>query len=613
MRSNIRPLMPAGLNAGPGDDLLVYRLAEQPVGAHDTWNGGQGHDTLELVFTPAQLATPGFLESLAQQLQAFRDMVAAQALPTGELSAAQDARFTFTFGDWQLSVSRIEEIHVAPTLASANLRVTEGGTVSVGWANLGYSDPGAANVVMSAVWVQGGYFEVLDGGAWGQARSFTGAQLLGGEVRFVHDGGEFAPVVYLRASEGGQISNTVRAAVDFTPVNDVPEIRAVTLATVAANLAAVRLAQQNFGIVDDDASPAALTLWVSDAQGGGIYRAASATTLATELVTSFTWEELGAGRIWWKTDGTTTADQFTLRVSDGQATSAPFVVSAGLAVTGSPGPDTLAGSEQGDMMMGLAGDDQLRGLGGADIIDGQGDNNELWGDDGDDQLIGGSGRDALHGGDGDDTLNGLGGNDLLLGDDGQDTLFGGQGNDTLEGGAGADICLVGPGDDTADGGDGDDQIFGADGNDTLRGGAGDDLLQGELGADILDGGDGNDLLFGGQGVDTLTGGAGQDHFIFGAALQAADGTPNNADVITDFQHAEGDMIVLRTLVGSAFQALAGMDTGEVVGNYVLYDAATGTLTYDPDGQAGPAQAVAFAMLENKPAAMGAADFLVAAV
>jgi hypothetical protein len=82
---------------------------------------------------------------------------------------------------------------------------------------------------------------------------------------------------------------------------------------------------------------------------------------------------------------------------------------------GTPGNDTLTGTQFDDHLFGLAGNDVLRGLGGNDT------------------LCGGAGRDRLSGGEG---------NDQLLGNDGNDTLIGAAGADAFEGGAGNDLMVV---------------------------------------------------------------------------------------------------------------------------------------------------------------------------
>ncbi|NET30946.1 MAG: calcium-binding protein [Cyanothece sp. SIO1E1] len=78
-------------------------------------------------------------------------------------------------------------------------------------------------------------------------------------------------------------------------------------------------------------------------------------------------------------------------------------------------------------------------------------------------------------------------------------------------------------------------ITSANGNDTLLSGQGNDSLTGS---------DGDDFLDGGLGQDTLTGGQGADTFALAAVALAAD--PTLADIVTDFDAAEGDQIGLTT-------------------------------------------------------------------
>lgn len=63
-----------------------------------------------------------------------------------------------------------------------------------------------------------------------------------------------------------------------------------------------------------------------------------------------------------------------------------------------------------------------------------------------------------------------------------------------------------------------------------------EVLTGTAGSDTIDGGAGNDTIVGGTGTDYLTGGRGADTFIFGERSQY--------DIITDFNSAEGDRIML---------------------------------------------------------------------
>lgn len=191
-------------------------------------------------------------------------------------------------------------------------------------------------------------------------------------------------------------------------------------------------------------------------------------------------------------------------------------------IVGTPGDDSLDGTNDRDFIHGLEGNDTINGLVGNDVIYGNRNGDPF-----------NSGDDVLDGGNGDDRI---------LGQDGNDIIRGGRGGDSLDGGAGSDILLeYASGDvtlsNTPTGGQlksssGTDSfvsmeaviIQGGNANDTfdaqnfstrvtLKGNAGDDILRGGFDNDLLDGGAGNDVLdavlF---GIDTLIGGAGNDTY-----------------------------------------------------------------------------------------------------
>lgn len=212
---------------------------------------------------------------------------------------------------------------------------------------------------------------------------------------------------------------------------------------------------------------------------------------------------------------------------------------------GTPGADTLPGTDDPDILFGLDGDDSLDALGASDAV---------FGGAGDDTLSGGPGDDLVRGGGGDDSLRGdastgpfpaeaggTPGRNLVLGDEGNDTVFAGYGEDTVLGGAGNDLIFgwgLGPptpsGAEFFEGDDDGDALLGGDGNDSVRGGGGDDLMSG---------GAGDDTLQGGYDVDTLSGGAGEDLFLFGregvTGFDIAGGVgEGNRDVVTDFRSGE---------------------------------------------------------------------------
>ena len=80
----------------------------------------------------------------------------------------------------------------------------------------------------------------------------------------------------------------------------------------------------------------------------------------------------------------------------------------------------------------------------------------------------------------------------------------------------------------------------------IKGSGKNDVLVGSSGSDTIDGGAGNDTITGGVGNDTLIGGRGADTFVMGAR--------SGFDMITDFNAAEGDRVLL-DLGGSANKAV----------------------------------------------------------
>jgi serralysin len=161
-------------------------------------------------------------------------------------------------------------------------------------------------------------------------------------------------------------------------------------------------------------------------------------------------------------------------------------------------------------------------------------------------------------------------------------------------------------------------LYGTSGDETLRGTAGSDViyglggadnLYGEAGSDTIDGGNGNDYLYGGYGPNVLSGGAGNDKFVFNTALKGG------VNQVTDFAHGydsfrleNGVFTALTTtgqLASSAFYSgTAAHDSTD----RIIYNPATGALTYDADGN-GSGAPVQFALLGTG-LTMSAADFLV---
>jgi Ca2+-binding RTX toxin-like protein len=330
-------------------------------------------------------------------------------------------------------------------------------------------------------------------------------------------------------------------------------------------------------------------------------------------------------------------------------------------ITGSNvGNDTLTGDGLANFLYGYGGNDILNGGAGADTLVGGLGDDTYYIDIATDVVteIAAQGTDTVYSSitttlianvenlvlTGTAALNGTGNtlNNTISGNSGNNSLNGGDGNDILVGGAGTDTLVGGLGNDTyyVDNiGDITDEVTGG-------GGVGDyvyssvsltaaqgierlyltgatainatgrdvqhDILTGNTAANVLSGLSGNDILIGGFGNDTLTGGSKADIFRFDTTLNVA----TNRDTITDFvvvddtiqlENAIFTALITTGVLGTALfknLSLGAIDADD----RIVYNGATGALSYDADGS-GVTAAIQFAQLTGNPV-LTAADFIV---
>jgi len=208
---------------------------------------------------------------------------------------------------------------------------------------------------------------------------------------------------------------------------------------------------------------------------------------------------------------------------------------------------------------------------------------------------------------GNQNLNGAGNslNNTIKGNAGNNVIEGGAGSDTMLGGAGNDTYFVDNAGDkvTEFANEGTDMIISSVGftlagshveNLTLTGSANINATGNGL-ANTLNGNLGANLIDGGLGADILTGEAGADSFRFTSTLGSG-----NVDTITDFSVLD-DTIQLDDAIFSAAGALGTLTSGAFwtgsaahdADDRIVYDATTGALYYDADGN-GAGAAVQFA-------------------
>ncbi|WP_428667705.1 M10 family metallopeptidase C-terminal domain-containing protein [Reyranella sp.] len=280
-------------------------------------------------------------------------------------------------------------------------------------------------------------------------------------------------------------------------------------------------------------------------------------------------------------------------------------------LTGNSGNNVLNGGTGADTMAGGAGDDTY-------VVDNAGDT-VVEASGGGTDLVQSSVSFSLSGqyienltltGSGNINATGNGLANTLTGNSGKNVLDGGTGADTMAGGAGNDTYYVnGAGDSVIEAsGAGTDLVF-SSASYSLSGqylenltliGSGNINGTGNSLANTLTGNSGNNALNGGAGADVLTGGSGDDTFVFDSALAG------NIDTVADFSVANdtiqldqsifGAITTLGTLSASAFFAGAGAHDAD---DRIIYNSATGFLSYDSDGT-GANAAVQFAQLAGTP-------------
>jgi uncharacterized repeat protein (TIGR01451 family) len=263
---------------------------------------------------------------------------------------------------------------------------------------------------------------------------------------------------------------------------------------------------------------------------------------------------------------------------------------------GTPGNDSLTGSDLSELFVAFFGDDTAIGGGGSDIVFGDQERDFVSAEKGDDIVYTGKGTDAVFGGKGRDrmfgdrnsdtlygdldadTIVGDNGNDIDLTGDDSDIIFGGGSGDAIAGTQGNDTVYAGKGPDISYGGIENDSLWGDLGRDTLSGDLGDDALFGSVlnsfvtdpeGQDLLFGGPGNDYANGQDNDDSVVGGEGRDLMFGGKGLDRVYGE-SASDTLYGGRDADTILGDYGTSVGSTVATdegdlIFGNDTGDIIG------------------------------------------------
>jgi lysophospholipase L1-like esterase len=246
---------------------------------------------------------------------------------------------TFLFGVTAVPVN-------APPSLTGDLRasVASGGTYVLTQADLYYSDTddSATGVAFTVSGVTGGTL-LVNGAA---ATGFTPQQLTAGQVSFRHDGTSTAPSFSVAVEDGNEdgsapVARTFLFGVTTVPVNTPPSLTGDLRASVASGGTYV-LTQADLYYSDTDDSATGVAFTVSGVTGGTLLVNGTAAT-------GFTPQQLTAGQVAFRHDGTSTTPSFAVSVEDGNEDgSTPVAQSFVLDITTSGGnvAPTLTGDLQ---------------------------------------------------------------------------------------------------------------------------------------------------------------------------------------------------------------------------------------------------------------------------
>jgi VCBS repeat-containing protein len=106
-----------------------------------------------------------------------------------------------------------------PVIDHASLTVSQGGTVTLTTADIGFTDSDDAVVNYTVSNLSHGHFEIIDGNVAQAVTSFTSDDVATGRVAFVHDGSSGVPTFSLTPNDGLTNGTTVAGAVTFSAAN----------------------------------------------------------------------------------------------------------------------------------------------------------------------------------------------------------------------------------------------------------------------------------------------------------------------------------------------------------------------------------------------------------
>ncbi|WP_299625259.1 Ig-like domain-containing protein, partial [Pelagibius sp.] len=241
-----------------------------------------------------------------------------------------------------------------PTITAGGGAVLEGGLVGLGPAvmtasDAETSDPAQLNYTVTAV--SNGLLVLAVGENFQVVFSFTQADLDNGLVFFAHDGSETtnAGFTVTVSDPDGGVSAPVAIPMTVTPVNDAPVLGNNSLNVGEGQT--VTLTAENLSATDADNDDAGLVFTVSNVTGGqfelrgGGFQEEGGISAQQAAVTSFTQQQVLDGDIVFVDDGDEVPPNYSVSVSDGEASTDP---AAAEITFNSENDPPVAGDDGGD-------------------------------------------------------------------------------------------------------------------------------------------------------------------------------------------------------------------------------------------------------------------------
>lgn len=267
----------------------------------------QGSDTVVDEFTRAQIDAGDivFIHDGGEDAPEFRVTVS-----DGELSSAT--------GTATINFSPAND---APVLVNNSFTVTEGGSVVLDTTNISATDIDSvdANLTFTVTEVEGGHFAHSSAVAV-SIGSFTQAEILDGDIIFVHNGSETQPTYQVTVTDDAfdALNSTPESGnVTLIPVNDAPQLTHNALTISEGET--LRVNSSMLGASDSDSDQTELNYTVSDLVAGIFVHEDDLET----PITHFSQTDLDSGRIFIIHDGSETPLAYTISVSDGKDSSPP--------------------------------------------------------------------------------------------------------------------------------------------------------------------------------------------------------------------------------------------------------------------------------------------------